>query len=163
MTDSENPQDENGEYREAQKNFKAAFNRLTEETTTQFDELVDNIEEGVRTTIQTFTHSVAAGVREIKDELNVANAVRRQPLAWVAGAAAAGAALAFAVHQRRRQLVVPRLGIVAGQAMNVAQKVPALAKFNWAVLAVEIGMEVWRAHQHAKAQKINLNTSSHLH
>lgn len=78
------------EQSKAQENFGNAFQSFARVAVSSFGYFLENLEDQVRDTVRGVSSEAVEGVREIKRELNVADAVRKDPLLWMAGAAVAG-------------------------------------------------------------------------
>jgi hypothetical protein len=96
---------------EAEQRLKAALERLVKGAAHQIEHLAGDLEGGVKASVESITSSVVGGMKEVKAELNVAEAIRRQPLSWVLGAAAAGATLRLLAASTLR----PQLALLAGE------------------------------------------------
>lgn len=103
----------------AEQKLRMALDRLVKVAAHQIGHFADDLEGGVKASVESITASVVSGVREVKAELNVAESIRQQPLQWVAGAAAAGAALRLLAGSGRQQQWL----IIAGElALMLLQK-----------------------------------------
>lgn len=113
------------QQREAELKLKSALDGLAKGTAQQLGHLVESVEGDVKGAIENLTGTMVDGIRDLKAELDVAEAVRRNPWGWVAGAAAAGAAAALIIRNQPRRL-------------------------NWFILAAEVGMTVMQAKNAAQ-------------
>ena len=155
---------------EAQMRFEQAFGKLSHQAVHQAKGAVKEIEQELQSSIhnlassakdglENLSISAKDGIRGIKQELNVANAIKNKPWNWVTGAAVTGAAAALLFVAKtvvRKPRVAPRASKISRAVATTAavSRLPVVAKkFSWPMLLMEFGMMLWKMRQNSAAPK----------
>lgn len=169
-----NVMDKRDEYlrrsEEAQARFEQAFGKLSTQAVHQAKVAVKDIEQELQSSIhnlassakdglENLSISAKDGIRGIKQELNVANAIRNKPWNWVTGAAVTGAAAAL-LFVAKTVVRKPRVASGASQISRAVattaavSRLPAVAKkLSWPMLFMDVGIMLWKMKKNSAAPK----------
>lgn len=132
----------------AEERLQAALQKFADVAKGQVQQVVSDVTHDLSSSVETLSQSAVKGLRQIKQELNVAEAVRAHPWRWVGGAALAGAT-AGAITQwggpignaDHRAAELPD----AGSAHSLRGKFSNGALTHAALLLAEIGLAVFHS------------------
>ena len=83
----------------ADANLQMALTDLTEASARHLRQLVRSVEDDVIASIHSISDAAVDGLQDIKAEISISAAVRRNPIPWVLGAAIAGGVAGFLVRK----------------------------------------------------------------
>ena len=102
----------------AEERLKAALAQFESVASCQLKHIIGGLESDVSTSIQALSITAIKAIRDVKSELSLAEAIRRRPLNWAAGAAALGALAGAAMGslETRQDKQLPRWPLVLADA-----------------------------------------------